>query len=164
MISNRIPMTPRGKRLLQQELTRLKAVERPANVKAIEEARGHGDLSENAEYHAAKELQGQLEAKINELEDRLGRAEVIDPSTVSTDRVVFGCKVTLHDQETDRQTSYSIVGEMEAEPAKGLISVTSPIARGLIGKEEGDEVTIQTPGGRRSFEVVAIEPFENGQN
>ena len=163
-MTKRIPITPRGKRLMQDELHRLKAVERPANVKAIEEARAHGDLFENAEYHAAKEMQGQIDFKIKELEDRLGRAEVIDPASVSTERVVFGTKVILHDLEQDHETAYSIVGEWEADPAKGLISIASPIARGLIGKEEGDEVTIKTPKGLRQFEVVSIERQENDQS
>lgn len=156
----RIPMTPRGKQLLVKELQKLKSVDRPANIAAIEEARAHGDLSENAEYHAAKELQGQIAAKINELEDRLGRAEVIDPASVSLERVVFGTKVKLFDLETEQQKFYCIVGEGEADPAKSFISVTSPVAKGLIGKEEGDEVTIKTPGGMRTFEVIAIERIE----
>ncbi len=155
--NNRIPMTPSGRKKLAEELQRLKTVERPANIAAIEEARAHGDLSENAEYTAAKEQQGQIEARIRDLEDRLSRAEVIDPSKISTDRVVFGTRVRLYDIKQDKETVYCIVGEGEADPSKGYISVTSPIAKGLIGKEEGDEVTIRTPGGIRTFEIISIE-------
>lgn len=163
MTAERIPITPKGKRLMAEELQRLKTVERPANVRAIEEARGHGDLSENAEYHAAKEEQGKIEARIKDLEDKLSRLEVIDPSGVATDRVRFGTKVTLYDTQQDREIVYCIVGEFESDVAHGLISVSSPIARGLIGKEEGDEVTIATPNGGRHFEVVSIQPISNGQ-
>lgn len=153
----RIPMTPEGYRRLQQELKRLKSVERPAIVKAIEEARGHGDLSENAEYDAAKERQHQISKKIKDVEHKLSLAQVIDPATLSHDKVVFGATVTIRDVDNDDSISYTIVGVDESDISRGKISVESPIARALIGKEEGDAVTVRTPKGARDFEVISVE-------
>ena len=153
----RVPMTTRGYQVLMDELKRLKSVERPKNVREIEEARGHGDLSENAEFHAAKERQSLLDIQIREIEDRLARAQVIDISTLSGDRVVFGATVALTDGDTGDKVVYQIVGDHEAEPKNGKISISSPVARALIGKSEGDEVQVQTPTGVRSFEILSVE-------
>jgi len=153
---DRIPITAEGRIKAIEELTRLKTIERPKIVREIETARAHGDLSENAEYHAAKEKQSHVEGRIKMLEDLVGRAEVIDLSRVDGSRVVFGVSVTVCDTETDREFSYRIVGEIESDVSKGWISIASPIARALIGKEVGDEVTVQTPGGKRAFEVIEI--------
>lgn len=153
----RYPMTPEGHKKLYRELKHMKEVERPANVKAIEEARAHGDLSENAEYKYAKEQQSLIAGRIEYLEDRISRAEVIDPSKLSGDRVVFGALVTIADLSTDEEKSYRIVGDDEADLESGTISISSPIARGLISKEVGDEVSIATPAGRRKFEIVDVE-------
>ena len=150
-------MTPQGGKKLEAELKQLLEVERPANVKAIEEARAHGDLSENAEYKYAKEQQGLIAGRIEYLEDRIARAEIIDPAKLSGDRVVFGAKVTLENLDTEEEVSYRIVGEDEADIDKGTISITSPIARGLIRREVGDEVTIATPSGPRKFEIIDVE-------
>ena len=141
---------------MMDEVKHLKSVERPRIIKAIEEARSHGDLSENAEYHAAKEQQGWTEARVAELEDKLSRAEIIDISKLSGDTVKFGAKVTLIDEETDDQTSYQIVGEFEADVKKGKISVSSPIARAIIGKKMGDSVEVNTPGGGKSYEIAKV--------
>jgi transcription elongation factor GreA len=138
------------------ELKRLKSVERPKNVREIEEARGHGDLSENAEFHAAKERQSLLDVQIRELEDKLARAQVIDVSKLSGDKVVFGATVSLADGDTGDKVVYQIVGDHEAQPKNGKISISSPIARALIGKSEGDEVQVQTPTGVRSFEILSV--------
>jgi transcription elongation factor GreA len=138
------------------EVKHLKSVERPRIIKAIEEARSHGDLSENAEYHAAKEQQGWTEARVAELEDKLSRAEIIDISKLSGDVVMFGAKVTLIDEETDEKTAYQIVGEFEADVKKGKISVSSPIARAIIGKKKGDSVEVNTPGGGKSYEIAKV--------
>ena len=153
----RYPMTPDGHKHLTQELKRLKEVDRPANVKAIEEARAHGDLSENAEYKYAKEQQSLIAGRIEYLEDRISRAEVIDPAKLSGERVVFGAKVSLENLDTTEEVAYRIVGEDEADLNRGTISITSPIARGLIRKEVGDMVTIATPSGPRKFEIVDVE-------
>lgn len=153
----RYPMTPKGHKQLTAELKNLREVERPANVKAIEEARAHGDLSENAEYKYAKEQQSLIAGRIEYLEDRLSRAEVIDPSKLSGETVVFGAKVTLENMSTEEEVVYRIVGEDESDLAEGTISISSPIARGLIRKEEGDQVTIATPAGPRKFEIVSVE-------
>jgi transcription elongation factor GreA len=153
----RYPMTPSGLEKLNAELKHLREVERPANVRAIEEARAHGDLSENAEYKYAKEQQSLIAGRIEYLEDRISRAEVIDPLKLSGERVVFGAKVTMENLDTDEETCYRIVGEDEADLKAGTISITSPIARGLIRKEVGDEVTIRTPSGPRKFEIVDVE-------
>ncbi len=152
----RTPITAEGKVHLQEELTRLKGVERPRIVKEIEVAREHGDLSENAEYHAAKEKQGHLESRILFLEDQIARAEVIDLSRLDLSRVVFGVKVKVYDPDSDRELTYRIVGETESDIQKGWISVHSPIAKALIGKEVGDEAVVNTPGGNRELEVMEI--------
>lgn len=152
MSIQRTPMTRTGYDKLSAELDRLKRVERPAITRAIAEARAHGDLSENAEYHAAREKQAFIEGRIKELEAKLGAAEVIDPPTEG-DRVTFGSSVLLED-ETGREYRYWIVGSDEADPARGLISVLSPLARTLIGRSVGDRVTAQLPGGRKTFDIV----------
>jgi transcription elongation factor GreA len=152
----KIPMTPRGQQLLKDELARLKA-ERPQISKMIEVARGHGDLSENADYDAAKNKQGFVEGRIKDIETKLALANVIDPSKLSGDKVVFGCTVTLNDTETDESSTYTIVGEDEADVKNGLISVTSPVARGMIGREVGDAVKVKTPKGLRELEVVSVK-------
>jgi transcription elongation factor GreA len=149
-------MTPRGYAALKEELQRLKTVERPANVKDIEEAIAHGDLSENAEYHAAKEKQAHIAGQIAMLDDKLARAQVIDPSGQDPDKVRFGATVVLQDVETDDEVTYTIVGEDEADARQGMISVTSPVARALMGREVGDEVSVKVPKGLREFEVLEI--------
>ena len=154
---DRYPMTPAGHKKLTAELKRLREVERPANVKAIEEARAHGDLSENAEYKYAKEQQSLIAGRIEYLEDRISRAEVIDPTRLSGEKVVFGAKVSVENLDTAEESTYRIVGEDEASLDNGTISITSPIARGLISKEVGDLVTIATPSGPRKFEIVDVE-------
>lgn len=153
----RVPMTSRGYQRLMEELKRLKSVERPKNVREIEEARGHGDLSENAEFHAAKERQSLLDLQIRDIEDKLARAQVIEVSKLSGDRVVFGATVSLEDGDTGDKMVYQIVGDHEAEPKNGKISISSPIARALIGKSGGDEVQVRTPTGVRSFEILGVE-------
>ena len=153
---DKVPMTAEGHSALMDEVKHLKSVERPRIIKAIEEARSHGDLSENAEYHAAKEQQGWTEARVAELEDKLSRAEIIDISKLSGDTVMFGAKVTLIDEETDEKTAYQIVGEFEADVKKGKISVSSPIARAIIGKKKGDSVEVNTPGGGKSYEIAKV--------
>lgn len=150
-------MTAEGHAALEAELKNLKSVERPAVIKAIAEAREHGDLSENAEYHAAKEKQGFIEGRVMELEGMLGMAEVIDPKTLSGNTVKFGATVTVVDEDTDEEAVYQIVGDHEADVSKGRISISSPFSRGLIGKEEGDIVEVNTPGGGRSYEILKIE-------
>jgi transcription elongation factor GreA len=152
----KVPMTAEGHTAMMDEVKHLKSVERPRIIRAIEEARSHGDLSENAEYHAAKEQQGWTEARVAELEDKLSRADVIDITRLSGDTVKFGAKVTLIDEETDGETSYRIVGEFEADVKKGKISITSPIARALIGKRVGDSVEVATPGGGKSYEIAKL--------
>lgn len=153
----RIPMSNKGHLQLKDELDRLERVERHEVVKAIEVARAHGDLSENAEYHAAKERQGMIEGRIMELKDKLGRAEVIDCSKVASERGVFGTVVTLMDMDTDEEVTYQLLGPEEADVKKGSISVLSPLGRSILGKEVGDEVVTRTPGGVREFEVVEIQ-------
>lgn len=160
MADNRIPMTPLGLARLKDELKRLKAFERPKIVKEIAEARSHGDLSENAEYHAAKDKQSHLEGRIIQVEDWIARAEVIDVSKLSGDRVVFGATVTLADTDSGDEVKYRVVGELEADLKQGKISVTSPIARALIGKAEGDVVKVAAPGGQREYEINAVEFVE----
>ncbi len=154
-MSDRVPMTPQGRQRLKEELERLK-FERPSIVRAIEEAREHGDLSENAEYHAAKEKQGLVEARIASIEDRLARAQVIDPRGQSPDAVRFGATVILNDVESDEEVRYMIVGEDESDAARGRISVSSPVARALMGKAVDDEVRVAVPRGTREFEIVEI--------
>ena len=152
-----IPLTVRGAELLRQELQRLKHVERPSVITAISEARAQGDLSENADYDAAKERQGFIEGRILELESKLSNALVIDPKTVNADgRVVFGSTVDLEDLDAGKQVTYQIVGDDEADIAQGLISVSSPIARSLIGKSPGDVAIVQAPGGRREYEILDV--------
>ena len=153
---DKVPMTAEGHSAMMDEVKHLKSVERPRIIKAIEEARSHGDLSENAEYHAAKEQQGWTEARVAELEDKLSRAEIIDISKLSGDVVMFGAKVTLIDEETDEKTAYQIVGEFETDVKKGKISVSSPIARAIIGKRKGDSVEVNTPGGGKSYEIAKV--------
>jgi len=150
------PMTPPGLKKLEAELKKLKEVDRPANVKAIEEAREHGDISENAEFEAAKQQQSLIASRIEFVGDRISRAEVIDPSTLSGDKVVFGATVVLENLDTGEEVTYQLVGEDEADTDSGRLSIASPIARGLIRKEVGDEVAVKAPGGVRKFEVVDV--------
>jgi transcription elongation factor GreA len=153
----RTPMTLRGAEQLREELRRLKSEDRPRVIKAIAEARSHGDLSENAEYHAAREQQGFIEGRIGEIEGKLSACEIIDPSTIAdTSRVVFGATVEIEAEEDGKRVTYSIVGEDEADIRAGRISITSPIARALVGKSEGDVVVVTAPGGDRTYEIVAI--------
>ena len=155
---NRVPMTVRGEQVLRKELERLKKVERPRITQAIAEAREHGDLKENAEYHAAREQQSFAEGRIKELEHKLSHAQIIDVTTIPvTGKVVFGATVTLINVEDDRTVGYRIVGEDEADAKANLISVNSPIARALVGKAEGDEVTVNAPGGDVIYEIEAVE-------
>lgn len=154
---DRYPMTPAGHKKLNAELKKLREVDRPINIKAIEEALAHGDLSENAEYKYAKEQQALIAGRIEYLEDRIARAEIIDPAKLSGDKVVFGAKVTVENLDTDEEKTFRIVGEDEANLESGSISVSSPMARGLIGKEVGDRVQISTPSGLRKFEIVDVE-------
>jgi len=153
----RNPMTLRGAEALRNELKRLKSEDRPRVIKAIAEARSHGDLSENAEYHAAREQQGFIEGRIGEIEAKLSTAEIIDPSTVTNNgKVIFGATVQLEGQDDGKAISYQIVGEDEADIKSGRISITSPIARALVGKSAGDVVDVAAPGGTRSYEVVKV--------
>ena len=152
----RVPMLKSGFELLEKERKYLKSVERPAIIKAIEVAREHGDLSENAEYHAAKDQQGLSEARIAELDDRLSRAEVIDPTTLSGDRVQFGATVTMLDED-DKKVVYQIVGLEEADAKAGRVSYTSPMARALIGRSVGDDAEVKTPSGEKFFEITKIK-------
>lgn len=153
----KIPMTVEGHRALDEELRRLKTEERPAIIQAISEAREHGDLSENAEYHAAKERQGYVESRVAELEDKLARAQVIDASKLSGNGVKFGCTVTVVDEDTDEEQVYKIVGDDESDVRSGKVSISSPISRALIGKELGDSVEVAAPGGVKSFEIIKVE-------
>jgi transcription elongation factor GreA len=153
----KVPLTKRGAEKLRAELQRLKTVDRPRIIKAIAEARAHGDLKENAEYHAAREQQSFAEGRIKEIEGKLSHAHIIDVSTLGAGgKVVFGATVDLADEDSGQEVTYQIVGEDEADIKEGLISVTSPIARALIGKEEGDIATVVAPGGERSFEIVEV--------
>ena len=149
-------MTSEGYNRLQDELKRLKSVDRPAIIRAIAEARDHGDISENAEYHAARERQSFIEGRLGELEDKIARAEVIDVSKLSGSAVKFGATVTLADEETDEEQTFRIVGEDEADIKDGRLSVTSPLARALIGKGKGDSVEVSTPRGAKSYEIVTV--------
>ncbi|HPE49821.1 MAG TPA: transcription elongation factor GreA [Hyphomonas sp.] len=153
----RIPMTAEGHAALQAELKTLKSVERPNIIAAIAEARSHGDLSENAEYHAAKEKQSFIEGRINELDDKLARADVIDVTKLSGGKIRFGATVSLVDVDTEDEVTYKIVGEDEADVKNGKVSITSPIARALIGKEEGDEAEVAAPSGARAYEITKVE-------
>jgi len=152
----KLPLTRAGQHMLDAELKRLKSAERPAVIRAIAEAREHGDLSENAEYHAAREKQSFIEGRIKELESILSRADVIDPAKLSGS-VKFGATLKLVDEDTDEEKTYQIVGEAEADLEKGLLNLKSPLARALIGKDEGDTVSVRTPGGERSYEILEIK-------
>jgi transcription elongation factor GreA len=154
--AEKVPMLAEGYRKLTDELKRLKSEERPEIVQAIEDARAHGDLSENAEYHAAKERQGHVEATIADLEDRLSRAMVIDPTTLSGDKIVFGATVTLLDED-EKKVKYQLVGQTEADAKDGRISYNSPLGRALIGRHAGEEVEVSTPSGDRYYQVKKIE-------
>jgi transcription elongation factor GreA len=153
---SKVPMTAEGYSRLEEELRHLKSVERPAVIRAIAEARDHGDLSENAEYHAARERQSFIEGRVAELEDKIARAEVIDVSKLSGKEVKFGATVTLLDEDTEEKASYQIVGQDEADIAARRLSVTSPLARALIGKHVGDAIEVTTPGGSKSYEITRI--------
>ena len=150
-------MTAGGYQALDDELKRLKTVERPSVIAAISEARSHGDLSENAEYHAAKERQGWIEGRIAEIEDKISRAQVIDVSKLSGSQVKFGATVTVIDEDTEEEGRYQLVGEHEADVKEGRVSITSPIARAMIGKSEGDSFEVAAPGGARSYEIIKIK-------
>ena len=150
-------MTGEGYRALDEELKRLKTTERPSVIQAISEAREHGDLSENAEYHAAKERQGWIEGRVAELEDKLARAQIIDVSKLDGDTVKFGATVTVVDEDTDEEATYQIVGEDEADVRSGKISITSPIARSMINKEVGDVIEVNAPGGLKSYEILKVK-------
>ena len=154
---DKVPMTTNSFNLLEEELKKLKSEDRPNVIKAIAEAREHGDLSENAEYHAAKEQQSFIEGRILELEDKLRRAEVIDTSTISSEKIVFGATINLIDENTNKELTYKIVGVDETNVEKGLISVSSPVARSLMGKMVGDIAEVNTPGGKIFYEITKIE-------
>jgi transcription elongation factor GreA len=153
----KVPMTAEGFQALDEELKRLKTQERPAVIAAIAEARTHGDLSENAEYHAAKERQGWIEGRIAEIEDKIARAQVIDVSKLSGAQVKFGATVSVVDEDTEEEARYQIVGEHEADVRSGKVSIASPIARAMIGKERGDVVEVNTPGGVKAYEILKVE-------
>ncbi|HEX7799645.1 MAG TPA: transcription elongation factor GreA [Asticcacaulis sp.] len=153
----KVPMTVAGYQVLDDELKRLKSVERPSVIAAISEARSHGDLSENAEYHAAKERQGWIEGQIAEIEDKLSRAQVIDVSKLSGNQIKFGATVTVVDEDTEEEGRYQVVGEHEADVKSGKISLSSPLSRAMIGKEVGDVVEVQTPGGVKAYEILKVE-------
>jgi len=157
MVMQRVPITLQGFERLQEELKTLKSEERPAVIRAIAAAREHGDLSENAEYHAARERQSFIEGRIAELVDKISRAEVIDPSKLSGDAAKFGATVTLADCDTDEEKTYQLVGETESDISSGLLSIASPLARALIGKSVGDVVEVVTPGGQKDYEVVTVQ-------
>ena len=154
--AEKVPMLAEGHRKLTDQVRHLKTVERPEVVQAIEDARAHGDLSENAEYHAAKERQGHIEATIADIEDQLSRAMVIDPTTLSGDKVVFGATVTLIDED-EKKVKYQLVGQVEADAKDGRISYNSPLGRALIGRQKGEEVEVSTPSGDRYYEIAKIE-------
>ncbi|MEO6247109.1 MAG: transcription elongation factor GreA [Sphingomicrobium sp.] len=156
MASDKVPMLAEGHRTLETEVRQLKMIERPSIIEAIEVARAHGDLSENAEYHAAKERQGQVEAMISDMEDQLSRALVIDPTTLSGDKVVFGATVTLLDEE-ERQVKYQLVGQVEANASEGRISYASPLGKALIGRTVGEEVEVTTPSGEKYYEIQKLD-------
>jgi len=157
-VNSRVPLTARGAEKLREELKELKSVARPKVVQAIAEARAHGDLKENAEYHAAREQQAFIEGRIKEIESKLSHAQIIDVTKLNAGgKVVFGATVTLMDEESGEEVTYQIVGDDEADIKEGLISVSSPVARALIGKEEGDVVEVRTPGGVREYEIVSVQ-------
>jgi transcription elongation factor GreA len=156
-MADTLPVTVRGKALLDAELKRLMLEERPEVIRAIEEARAHGDISENAEYDAAKERQGMIEGRIGEIQGKIAGAEIINPAEIKSDRVVFGAHVTIMDQETEEKSTYQIVGVDEADVKKGMISILSPLARALIGKKSGDSVVVQSPKGDKDYEILSFE-------
>lgn len=156
-MDKKIPMTRKGFDRLDEELRHLKAVERPSIIKAIADAREHGDLSENAEYHAARERQGFIEGRISELEDKVSRAEIIDPAKISGDEIKFGASVTLHDEDTDEVVVYQIVGSDESDIKNGLLSITAPLARALISKKVKDAIEVTTPSGSKAYTVKKVE-------
>ena len=151
---DKLPLTLRGKKLLEDELKKLMTQDRPETIKAIEEARAQGDISENAEYDAAKERQGMIEGRIGEIQAKLAGAEVVDPSTIKSDRIVFGAHVNLMDVETEEETTYQIVGVDESDVKEGRISILSPMARALIGKRAGDVIEVRSPKGQKEYEVL----------
>ena len=153
---DKIPITAEGATRLREELKNLKTVERPAVIKAIAAAREHGDLSENAEYHAAREHQSFIEGRIAELEDQVSRIDIIDVKSLKGKEIMFGATVTLADEETDVEKTFQIVGEYEADPSQGRISVSSPMARAIIGRKVGDSVEVNTPGGQKDYEIVKL--------
>ena len=153
----KVPMTAEGYRVLDDQLKQLKSVERPNVIAAISEAREHGDLSENAEYHAAKERQGWIEGQIAEIEDKISRAQVIDVSKLSGNKIKFGATVTVIDEDTEEEGRYQVVGDHEADVKSGKISLSSPLSRAMIGKEVGDVVEVQTPGGVKAYEILKVE-------
>jgi len=154
----RAPMTLRGAQRLREELEELKSVKRPAVIEAIAEARAHGDLKENAEYHAAREQQSFIEGRIKQLEGELSHADLIDVAKLNAgDKVVFGATVVIADSETDEEKRYQIVGDLEADIKQGLIAISSPVARAMIGKHEGDSISIDAPGGSREYDIVSVE-------
>ncbi len=157
MTSDRLPITTRGKQMLDEELKRLMYQERPAVIRAIEEARSHGDISENAEYDAAKERQAMVEARIQDIQNKIAGANVVDTSTIQSDKIVFGARVTLLDLETNKEVTYQIVGVDEADVKAGYISILSPLARALIGKQNEDVVVVQSPRGEKEYEVLSFE-------
>jgi transcription elongation factor GreA len=154
---NKIPMTADGYGRLEEELKQLKTIERPAIIRAIAEAREHGDLSENAEYHAARERQSFIEGRVLELEDKISRAEIIDVSKLSGKVIKFGATVTLIDEDTDEKSAYQIVGEDEADIKAKRLAITAPLARALVGKKVGDQVEVTTPGGSKSYEIAKVQ-------
>lgn len=156
-MSDKVPMTASGFARLEEELRYLKTTARPEVIRAIAEARAHGDLSENAEYHAARERQSFIEGRVAELEDKIARAEVIDVSSLNGNTVKFGATVTLVDEDTDAETAYQLVGEMEADVKEGRLSITAPLARALIGKEVGDSVEVMTPAGSKAYEILKVQ-------
>ncbi|MBS1971693.1 MAG: transcription elongation factor GreA [Bdellovibrionales bacterium] len=156
-MADTLPMTVRGKALLDAELKRLLVEERPDVIRAIEEARAHGDLSENSQYDAAKERQGMIEGRIAEIQGKIAGAEIINPAEIKSDRIVFGAHVTIRDEETDEESTYQIVGVDEADVKQGMISILSPLARALIGKKVGDSVLVQSPKGDKDYEVISFE-------
>jgi len=153
----KIPITRQGYEALKKELEHIKKVERPKNIQAIEEARSHGDISENAEFEAAKDRQAFIEGRIGELEYKLGMADIIDPETLPKDRVVFSCSVLLENTDTGENVEYQLVGPDESDVEQGRISILSPLGKAIIGKKPGDEITLQTPGGQRAYELVEIK-------
>lgn len=156
-MADTLPMTIRGKALLDAELKKLMLEERPEVIRAIEEARAHGDISENADYDAAKERQSMIEGRIAEIQGKIAGAEVINPAEIKSDRIVFGAYVTIVDQESEEELTYQIVGVDEADVKKGMISILSPLARALIGKKAGDSVVVQSPKGDKDYEVISFE-------